>query len=104
MKILTLCEGGLVRSVSAAALLKFEHGHDAIAASLKYNSPETLTQLYDWADRVIVMDVALIDQVPVMEKRMLWNVGRDCWGAALHPELMELIRQYIATSDLARSA
>lgn len=52
MKYLVICEGGNVRSVALAQLIK-ESGHEAIAIGMKYVSLETLDLLRDWADEEI---------------------------------------------------
>ena len=68
MKILCICEGGNVRSVSLAQHLK-EIGHEAIAVGDKYTSNETYALLFKWADKVI----DLRDYIPID----LWHNPRD---------------------------
>lgn len=112
MKVLVVCEGALVRSVIIAALLKFEHGHDALAASLRYNTPDTLRMLRNWADRVIVVEPWMRDVLypPTEEDNTfreacwVWDLGPDRWGTPIHPELQALVRHHIAHSSLKGTA
>ena len=97
MKILTICEGGNVRSVSAAYVLKYNFGHDAIAASWKKNSVETLQLLCEWADKIILMEGIATEQLPEehSSKMEVMDVGKDRWMNPLHPELVAIIKSRI---------
>lgn len=92
MKVLCLCAGGAVRSVTLAFVLKYEYKIDAIAASLEKNSENTLKMLYEWADRIIVVQVGMEDNIPVeyLEKTLCLDIGPDRWGASLHKELLNI--------------
>lgn len=92
MKVLCLCAGGAVRSVTLAFVLKYEYKIDAIAASLEKNSEDTLEMLYKWADRIIVVQVGMEDNIPVehLEKTLCLDIGPDRWGASLHQELLNI--------------
>lgn len=92
MKILTCCAGGNVRSVTMAYCLKSGYGHDVLACGLEYNSESTLRMLFAWADLIIVMHDVLVPLIPVKYevKAVLFDVGPDKWGIALHPELIEI--------------
>lgn len=76
MKILCICEGGNVRSVALAELLK-DRGNNAIAIGMKYIDKETLLILTKWADKII--DVR--DYLP-----------KDIWGNSADKDLRELIK------------
>jgi hypothetical protein len=95
MKFLTICNGGVVRSVSMALRLKLL-GQDAIAASCDFNSPATLQYLGSWADYIILMQPRLFWLLPAevrdehRGKIRVMNVGEDVWGDPLHPTLTEL--------------
>lgn len=94
MKIVTLCEQGVNRSVTAKWLLQFHPGNEVIAAGTGLQ-PETLSMLYDWAERVIVLDRRLIPLAGVPpEKLVLWDVGPDRFEHHFNKELLGLLRQY----------
>jgi predicted protein tyrosine phosphatase len=94
MKILTICQGGAVRSVGLARVLR-DHDiagrtNDAIAASWRWNSPQTLEFLGQWADLVVVMEPYMTDQIPasIRSKTRVCDVGPDRYGNAQHPDLV----------------
>ena len=90
-KLLSLCEGGNVRSVACAYLLKTKYGCDAIAASWHYNSRETLALLFKWADNIVIMQPQFKDYVPdkFHDKIVVVDVGPDIWGDPAHPDLIK---------------
>lgn len=89
-RILCVCQGGHVRSVSLRFLLNYVHGFDSLACGWEPNTDETKRMLYDWADTIIVMETAFAEKLPadVLHKVMAIDVGPDVWGASLHPDLM----------------
>lgn len=93
MKILCLCRGGSVRSVTLAHVLKYGLGLDALTASLEKNSPETLDMVCNWADGIMVVEAEMRDQVPMkyQPKVRVFPIGPDIWGASLHGDLMQRI-------------
>lgn len=95
-KILVLCQGGQVRSVTIAGILKYDFGFDALAGSLEKNTPETLTMLCEWADQIIVVEDKLLEQMKIeytkhMHKTRLFPLGPDVWRMSRHPELIDRI-------------
>ena len=66
-------------------------GHDALAVSHKWNSPETIQMLCKWADKIIPMTTDFREYVPedFRSKILDADVGIDKWANPLHPELME---------------
>lgn len=90
MRILCVCHAGTVRSGAMAFYLK-HCGHDALALSSKYNSEETKHLLYEWAEKILVMDYTLIFTIPqeYQLKVINTNVGNDVWQNPLHPDLLE---------------
>jgi len=106
VKILTICQGGTVRSVCLARLLKDRdvkgRSNDALAASWQWNSPETLTMLGSWADRVIVMEPYMMDRIPppIRHKAVVCDVGPDRFGHAQNPELMALCLKWMEENGL----
>lgn len=89
MKFLTVCQGGNVRSVGLAFVLKYKHNQDAIAASWEKNSPETKEMLYNWADYIVVMQSKFKEHIPEQfhDKLRVVDVGEDRFGYAFHPDL-----------------
>lgn len=77
MKVLCICEGGNVRSVALAQLIK-EKGHDAIAIGIDHVSVETNDMLMIWADKVIDVRKYL---------------SKDLWHNPRHPELKEKVKE-----------
>lgn len=88
-KFVTMCEGGVVRSVSMALVLKADHDQDAIACSWRWNPLPTRIFLFDWADYVILMQPHFIKHVPEQfhDKVRVVDVGPDHYGNAQHPQL-----------------
>lgn len=89
-KFVTVCEGGNVRSVSMAFLLK-EAGYEAIAIGWRYVTPETIKFLNSWADYFVLMQSKFLDKMPeeIRGKCIFIEVGEDRYGYAFHPELIE---------------
>src|SRR5207245_5530036 len=63
-KILCLCAGGQVRSVTLGGICKYWFGHEAIAASLEKLEPDTLDMLYRWAEVIVVVEQQYLQLVP----------------------------------------
>jgi hypothetical protein len=99
MKILTICRGGLVRSVALASVLRYEAGQDPVAYGIEKGTPETMRMLCMWADRVVLMqaeyDVAQYWS-GVRAKVCVCDVGPDVWSNPLHPDLLAKVRVYVA--------
>jgi len=93
-KFLTICEGGVVRSVSMALVLK-HHGQDALAASWRWNTPSTFRVLGVWAHRIILMQPHFIDCIPddLRDKCRVVDVGEDRYGSAINAELYQFLDQ-----------
>jgi len=106
VKVLCLCEAGVVRSGAMAWILKYHFDVDAIAASLAKNSSRTLNELADWADHIILMDKTLkglylrhglCEITPgrdLASKLILCDVGTDVWKNPFHPELLGIVHQW----------
>ena len=93
MKWLTICQGGNVRSVSMAYVLKYGYGQDAIAVSDEKTGDEAFSLLSAWADLIIAMQPHFGARVPVMHRSKLRvvDVGDDRWGNPLANELVEYL-------------
>jgi predicted protein tyrosine phosphatase len=85
LKILTICQHGSVRSVACAYLIKTIYKHDAIAMGVDDAEPETQEMLYNWADKIILMDKTLLDKVVInipayiKTEITMCDVGEDVW-------------------------
>ncbi len=99
MKILTICEGGNVRSVSLGYVLKdlCAPRHDAVALGAGRNSPETIRMMCEWADRIVVMQPEFKKSVPeeFHEKLSVCDVGPDVFGSPLHPTLTGICGKFV---------
>lgn len=123
MKILTVCQGGHVRSVALKYLLHYGgYGqHDVIACGWQSNTQETREMLYEWADLIIVMQPEFAQFVPekfhtkwkpndigtsnwkegdTVRRLYCFDVGQDRYGNAFHPELQAMLRSMIDRSKL----
>jgi len=89
LRILCLCAGGVVRSVTMAALLKVYWKLDALSAGFM-NTDGTVEYLLKWADHVYVMQPYMYEQVPekYRYKTRVMDVGEDVWGMSQHPDLI----------------
>lgn len=94
MKILTVCRAGLVRSVSLMDVLKLHfEPTDVLAAGIDFNSTGTLTDLFKWADKIIVMEDRYRLRIPeeYEQKILVCEVGPDTYGTPKHPTLIEKV-------------
>jgi hypothetical protein len=92
MRYLCVCDGGNVRSQALAYVLHDLRDQEAIPVGRLRVSPETMTLLCGWADRVVLMQPHMIESIPVQhhEKVLVTDVGPDRFGLYVHPELLEL--------------
>jgi predicted protein tyrosine phosphatase len=91
-KFMTVCEGGNVRSVSMAFILKYEFHQDAVAFSHSRNKDGLLKLLADWADYIIVMEPKFADRFEAWKGKVrVVDVGPDRWMNPLHKELCDFL-------------
>lgn len=104
MKILAVCQGGNVRSVTLAYILKYERGLDALACGWEPNTEETKDMLYNWADRIVVMQTEFKDKIPEQyrDKVVTCDVGPDRWGRSLDSDLGNVIRERLDENPIDR--
>lgn len=101
MKVLTVCRGGNVRSVSLGFLMKHSLGHDAIACGFEKNTPETINMLAQWADKIVTLSSNIrknfeeITQGKYKDKTLLFDVGQDRWFNPMHPELVSMLSVHV---------
>ena len=106
MKILCMCRGGQTRSVALTFVLKKWHksvAADSLACAWSRNSKETLRMLFEWADRIVLVQPHHAGQVPkeFHTKLVCLNIGRDRFGTPKNPELIALARKLINDWKLA---
>lgn len=92
-RFLTICEGGAVRSVSLATVLRWDFQQDAIPLSAAKNGPEAVDLLCQWADYIILMQPTFETVVPKrfhLKIRVL-DVGPDVWGNPMDPKLRDIV-------------
>ena len=102
MKILCLCERGNSRSVALAWILKDHMGHNAIASGMRTMDDETKEMLYNWAERIILVDKTFEDEIPVEYKTKLkvWDVGPDRFFRGFEQSLLDTYVKYINEEGL----
>jgi predicted protein tyrosine phosphatase len=108
MKVLTICEGGVVRSTSLARVLRTRRNdpsamHDAIAIAGRWNTRETINMLCEWAELIVVMETYMAKKYieeRFRHKLKICDVGPDRFGWALHPELQGLVRKWAIVEGL----
>lgn len=99
MKVLTICQGGHVRSVGMKYLLRYKYGHEAISAGWETVSSDTLRMLCDWADVVVIMQPKFERYISpdFKEKLLCYDVGEDNYGNPFHPILLGSLEKMIET-------
>ncbi len=102
MKILTVCNGGNCRSVTLASMIKQE-GVEAISIGVRTSTKETVKLLADWADKIIVVaDGQVMKRFPngYAYKLIYMDIGKDKWEQAMHPQLVNKIKQALQQTVL----
>ena len=103
MKIVTVCEQGLNRSLHAAFIMRWKRKidgggfNDVVPLGIKVSSPELQKMLFDWADWIILTDAQFKDLIPAeyATKLKLWDVGADKWHRPFNKELLDLLRAHM---------
>lgn len=98
-KILTVCQGGNVRSVSAATILK-SRGHEAIPVGHFHASDDTLSKMIGWADKVLILSEDAVTKAPFMDNNVQGkiaqlDIGPDKWGDPFSPELVDILKHSV---------
>jgi predicted protein tyrosine phosphatase len=93
-RFLCICEGGNVRSVALAFVLKNFHNRDALACGWRFTELATLKMLCKWAEAIVLMQREFIDKVPKKYHKdlLIVDVGPDRYGTPFHPELHEFLK------------
>lgn len=88
-----MCERGLNRSTTAQWLLQKEPDTEVVSAGLLTLSAETLKMLFEWADRIVLLDGRYAREIP-RDKLVLWDVGPDRYEHHFNSELVFLVRAF----------
>ena len=96
MKILCICDQGNNRSVTFAHLLKY-WGNDTLSLGLATTSPETLTMLCAWADKIVLTEASQRVTIPprLHSKLVLCDVGPDTYPRPFNKELLVKAKQQL---------
>ena len=86
-----MCQGGNCRSVGLAFVLKYGYGHDALACGWEKNSESTREMLFNWADRIFIVEESFKQYIPEKyeEKVTVYELGPDRWFNSLHNNLLQ---------------
>lgn len=103
MKIVTVCEMGLNRSLHAAYIMKFRRKvdgggfNDVVPIGMRTSTPELRKMLFDWADWIIVVDGKYAEQISqeYADKVKNWDVGPDRWFRPMDKELLDILHQHM---------
>lgn len=95
MRILCVCDEGVSRAPTLAAMLQYR-GHETVAVGVKHSSAETRRMLAEWADRIILTDAAQAHGFPwvVGSDVEVWPIG-DVYPRPFNPELHALVRHLL---------
>lgn len=93
MKFLTVCEGGVCRSVSLASILRWEFGQDAVPLSGSKSGQPVLDMLSQWSDYIVIMWTPAAERIlkRYAYKIRFFDIGPDVWMNPLHKDLMNLV-------------
>jgi hypothetical protein len=94
-RFLTVCEGGAVRSVSLATVLRWDFQQDAVPLSAAKNGHEAVDLLCEWADYIILMQPTFETAIPkkFAHKIRVLDVGPDIWFNPMDERLREIVGQ-----------
>ncbi len=103
MKVVTMCQGGHVRSVGLKYILRYKLGHDVIACGWEGNTEDTRRMLFAWADAIVIMQAAFISHVPQefhdhadgRRRLFCYDVGEDRFGNPFHPDLQSMLQDMV---------
>lgn len=101
MKVVCICERGNSRSVALAWILKDQLGHDAVAIGIKTAGEALKTFLYEWADKIILVDKQFVDEIPKTYKKKLlvWDVGLDRYFRGFEQDLLDQYSTYLSKDE-----
>lgn len=96
MKILVVCDQGNNRSVNFAHRLRYWK-HEVIPVGINVLSFETLSMMYKWADKIIIVHGMQWRKIPeeFKAKTVLFDVGADQYPRPFNPQLDQKVRDYL---------
>jgi len=105
-RIVTMCQGGEVRSVALKRLLGRGLGRDVIACGWEVNTLATREMLFAWADTIIILQSNMEEHVPEKyhnnpdgtRRLFCYDVGPDIWSSSHHPDLIARLIKMIEDS------
>ncbi len=108
MKVVTMCQGGHVRSVGLKYKLTYEYGHEVLACGWESNTPETRAMLFNWADVIVIMQSKFEQYIPAefhnkpdgTRKLYCYDVGEDNYHNPFHPSLQANLKHMIEAHGL----
>lgn len=99
MKVLCVCNRGVSRSPTIAALLT-NRGHDAISVGADTSSEETRRLLSEWCELAIFTDPAQVAAFPDLEApREIWPIA-DIYPRPFNKDLRSLLERLFASKGL----
>jgi hypothetical protein len=93
MKVLCICDQGNKRAVFTRFLLG--HKHEALAAGVKTNSPETINLLCEWADKILLAELNMREYIPENYWYKIDNrfeIGPDIYKPSIRGHLKRIVR------------
>lgn len=93
MKFLTLCEGGAVRSVCLASVLRWEFGQDGVPLSGSKSGQDTVDMLSEWADYIVILWPPAAERILTKHahKIRIFDIGPDVWKNSMHRDLLKIM-------------
>jgi len=92
MRILTVCEQGNKRSVFTRNIL--HHKHDVISFGIMTSTPETITMLCEWADKILLAEPNMVEMIPEVYRLKVdtrFTIGPDVWPTYIQGPLKDLV-------------
>ncbi len=107
-KVVTVCQGGQVRSVGLKYVLRYTYGHDVLACGWEGNTAETREMLFKWADYIVIMEPHFEQYIPEehkvksdgSRKLFCYDVGADNYHNAFHPTLQKILHGMVKKHGL----
>lgn len=95
IKVLTVCDKGINRSVVLASLLKWDY--DTISMGTITTEKDTAKMLFEWAEVIIVVTEGLKLLIPkeYKDKVKVYDVGEDRFPRPFNLELVDYFKRYL---------
>jgi predicted protein tyrosine phosphatase len=103
MKILCCCSEGANRSVTLAHILRYAPDFETMTVGLKYNSDATVMMMFEWADKILLVERWMITLVPKRyeHKVKIVDIGPDIYPRPYNPELYAKIKRLLEKDRIA---